>query len=107
MPCRVDDYPSGPTPAEVKADRELKRTQPLLCSACRALARLGYDFDENPELSEWWDKHVKEDTARVAEEERMKEKVAWEKRQVKLALRKSIADLTGDEKLLLKKYKYL
>jgi hypothetical protein len=29
----------------------------LLCSSCRALDRLGYDFDENPALSQWWEKH--------------------------------------------------
>lgn len=36
----------------------------LLCSACRALARLGYDFDENPALSRWWEEHKKEDEKR-------------------------------------------
>jgi len=33
----------------------------LLCSACRALARMNYDFDENPALSQWWDEHKKGD----------------------------------------------
>ena len=33
----------------------------LLCSACRTLERYGYDFDENPTLSQWWDRHKKED----------------------------------------------
>lgn len=31
----------------------------LLCSACRVLERLGYDFEENPALSLWWDDHKK------------------------------------------------
>lgn len=33
----------------------------LLCSACRVLTRMGYDFDENPALSQWWAAHQKED----------------------------------------------
>lgn len=33
----------------------------LLCSACRVLTRTGYDFDENPALSNWWAAHKKED----------------------------------------------
>ena len=33
----------------------------LLCSACRVLERLGYDFEENPALSIWWDRHKKLD----------------------------------------------
>lgn len=33
----------------------------LLCSACRVLERLSYDFDENPALSQWWAQHKEED----------------------------------------------
>ena len=33
----------------------------LLCSACRTLERFGYDFDENPALSQWWSRHKKLD----------------------------------------------
>lgn len=33
----------------------------MLCSACRVLERIGYDFDENPMLSRWWDDHKKKD----------------------------------------------
>lgn len=43
----------------------------LLCSACRALKRLGYDFGENPALDRWWDEHQKEDAKR---EKRIKKK---------------------------------
>jgi len=39
----------------------LCKTESLLCSACRVLTRMGYDFDENPRLSEWWEKHKEED----------------------------------------------
>ena len=33
----------------------------ILCSACRSLERLNYDFDENPALSRWWHEHRQED----------------------------------------------
>lgn len=38
----------------------------MLCSACRALVRLGYDMDENPALSAWWEDHKKADAANAA-----------------------------------------
>lgn len=40
---------------------ENKKLMRLLCAACRALKRLGHDFDENHELSKWWSEHQKED----------------------------------------------
>ena len=39
----------------------LCKTESLLCSTCRVLTRIGYDFDENPRLSEWWEKHKIDD----------------------------------------------
>jgi hypothetical protein len=36
----------------------------LLCSACRVLERMDYDFEENPALSIWWDEHKKNDKKR-------------------------------------------
>lgn len=39
----------------------VKKLESLLCSACRVLTRTGYDFDENPRLSEWWTGHKVED----------------------------------------------
>ena len=47
MPCQ--DSNIRPT--------EEERLTSLLCSACRVLKRLGYDFDENPSLSHWWKWH--------------------------------------------------
>ena len=35
----------------------------LLCSACRTLERMGYDMDENPALSQWWENHKGKDDA--------------------------------------------
>ena len=90
-----------------RQQREQARKTPLLCAACRALERLGYDFDENPELSEFWAKHKKEDEAREAAERRERERKAWEERTVSAALAKPIGQLTDEEKSLLKRLKYL
>lgn len=46
--------PYGPSAEEVNEGLKI-----LLCSACRSLGRLGYDFDENPLLSRWWVEHRK------------------------------------------------
>ena len=37
------------------------RMESILCSACRALERMGYDFGENPLLDEWWVAHKAQD----------------------------------------------
>ena len=54
-----------------KADelrKEPKSKEALICSACRALEDFGFDFDKNPELSIWWDRHKKADAAREKKE---------------------------------------
>lgn len=71
--CTHDVGHSGPCTWE-KADEakeDLPQPEPvmavpltmtqLLCSACRALDRLGYDFGENPALDQWWDAHKRAD----------------------------------------------
>lgn len=65
MPCYVDDRSSdtGDTGEELTE---------ILCSACRSLERLGYDFDENPSLSKWWYDHKKKDEERKKEEEKQR-----------------------------------
>lgn len=93
--------------AKERKERELARMEPLLCSACRGLERLGYDFDENPELSEWWDKHKKADAARAEAERKALEKAEWERKVIKDALDKPIGTLTKEEKDLLKKHNFL
>lgn len=56
---------------DVELRREANRTAAkvtyaqMLCAACRVLTRLGYDFDENPALSQWWDKHKEDDANAV------------------------------------------
>ena len=47
----------------------------LLCSACRVLERLGYDFEENPALSIWWDKHKRLDQKRRSTQTGEKERL--------------------------------
>jgi hypothetical protein len=107
MPCTDGGVPYGPTKEELNAVKFAKRAEPLLCSACRALERLGYDFDENAELSEWWDAHKKADAARVERERVEEERKAYERKIVKDALDKKFGDLTKTEKALLKKHNFL
>lgn len=108
MPC----YDGGPTEAEIRAEERRKENRakeagkaemtPLLCSACRALERLGFDFDENPVLSQWWDKHKAEDARRQAAEEAQAQRAAYRKKVIEEALQKSISLLSQEEKKILK-----
>ena len=110
MPCSdggVPYPPAPPTPAEIEAKKFAKRGPSLLCSAARALERLGYDFDENPELSEWWDKHKKEDAAREQKEREKAERDLYRQGVLTAALKKPVKDLTAEELKILKDYKYL
>ena len=100
MPCRTDDY--GPPIDQAKA-KQTKDLTDDLCSACRVLERLGYDFDENPSLSQWWDKHKKEDAAKRAKEEQAVQKEVWEKQQLALIMKKPLNSLTKEELALLKR----
>lgn len=80
-----------------------KELEPLLCSACTALERLGYDFAENPALDGWHAKHKALDAERVLEEAR----ADFERRSILVALKKTAGELSEEEKKLLKKHKYL
>lgn len=91
MPCQ-----SGSGPYTVYRDNP--EVVALLCSACRSLARLGYDFGENPELDRWWTEHQKED-----EQRRFEEKRKQVRRNIALALTEvPIKQLTPDDKKLLR-----
>lgn len=107
MPCNDGGVPYPPSPEEVSARQFRVRAAGLLCSACRSLERLGYDFDENPELSDWWASHKKQDDARIAREAEAEERERWEKRTVKDALKKPFGELSKEEKNLLKKRGYI
>lgn len=65
----------------------------LLCSACRALESLGYDFAQNPSLDKWWDNHKKEDREREIEELREQR----QREYVKTLLEKPVGQLEKDE----------
>lgn len=55
------------TPIKVMVPKSTIDQTALLCSACRVLTRMGYDFDENPALSQWWTEHQKEDKKRESQ----------------------------------------
>lgn len=95
MPCRTDDYssPSCPPP---KPD-----IVPLLCSACRSLEKLGFEFATNPELDNWWHNHEEADAKRRLAE--AKEKLSREE-AIRIANTKTLAQLTADDKKLLRKH---
>jgi len=56
------------TAALIEAHKANAAMVPLLCSACRILTRMGYDFEENPALSQWWAAHQKEDAKKEKSE---------------------------------------
>lgn len=102
MPCRVD-----PSPEEERRGFERRASAfmaPLLCGACRALARLGYDFDENPELSRWWAAHQAEDKRR--EDAELAKRLRTEHAR-HLAKTLTVADMTDDQRALLRAEGYL
>lgn len=104
MPCRTDPSPEDYAAAVVDAE---KKQDALLCAACRVLDRVGYDFDENPELSVWWDKHKREDDARQAREREIAEKKKYKKRVAAEAVLKPVAELSKEEKAILKELGFL
>ena len=104
MPCRTDPIPPTSFEIEAKKNREFRQmAEPLLCSACRALENLGFDFDLNPELSRWWDNHKKEDEARIQAEAKKKFR---EKRALQL-VELPVLSLTDDDIKLLREEGYL
>lgn len=103
MPCTDGGVPYPPSPQEIERNEFMKRAEPMLCSACRALEHMGFDFDTNPELSKWWAKHKAADAARAEAEA----KVAFEKRIAFEASTKKFNEISPEEMALLKKYKYL
>ncbi len=107
MPCSD----GGPSYSQTRDDSaelsrlraEVKNQDSMLCSACRVLQKIGFDFDENPRLSEWWDKHKKEDEKKDREETR-------KRLNYELALaasKKPVSKLTAEDKILLKREGFL
>jgi hypothetical protein len=102
MPCSD----GGPSYADQLNER-IRVKEDLLCSACRVLERLGYDFDENPELSRWWHVHKAEDQRRIEREEAERARKALRKRMAKELSQKPIAELTAEDKRILREEGYL
>lgn len=67
---------------------------PLLCSACKSLERLGYDFGENPELDRWWDEHKASDRRQM----RLDQLAQSKRDYIDQLVAKPFGDLTADEK---------
>ena len=64
MPCSDSGGPAHDERSRDRLQHANNRLTVLLCAACRVLVRQGqYDFDENPELSEWWARHQWRDAA--------------------------------------------
>ena len=102
MPC-ICYYPEENVDYTKKYENLTSSLEEMLCSACRVLEKGKYDFDENPQLSKWWDAHKKEDEKRQAAEAKIQREIE----QCKILNNKSLASLTKDEKSLLSKHGYL
>jgi hypothetical protein len=88
MPCRTDYYEDDTD------DKTVCELEELLCSASRALVRLGYDFSENPLLDGWWHEHEREDNER-----RRREAIDAKEHEIFDALmEKKPSEMTAEEK---------
>ena len=105
MPCggMCDDYRSGYASGATDNQHKLDEMKEMLCSACRVLERNNYDFDENPLLSKWWDKHKKEDEAKA----RVEAQRLLEIGMCQTIATKPLHKLTKADLALLKKHGYL
>lgn len=100
MPCHTDPTPQERKESAIKTAASYY--EPLLCSACRVLERLGYDFDENPALSVWWAKHQEEDAQKAIVQQQ--ERLRLEK--VKSILAKPLLEITPEERQFLRSINY-
>ena len=84
-----------------KARKSMSKLESLLCSTCRVLEEQKFDFDKNPELSQWWANHKKVDEDRELKELAMKTR---KEMAIFIAKTKQVADLTKEDKQLLKDF---
>ena len=110
MPCIVE--PSYDERNQYDRDRRIReeavaKNEVLLCSACRVLERLNFDFEENPELSRWWDAHKKADAHRLKEEEKARLAADLELKRLTDVLAKPTGTLKPDDWKLLRKHGYI
>jgi hypothetical protein len=109
MPCMTYETPEERAVDNQKAaQRVAKETyDPLLCSACRVLERMGYDFDENPTLSVWWEQHKRDDAEKEHILKQEAQRKQFRERLAQEALAKPLKDLSKEERKLLKELGYL
>lgn len=116
VPCdsdaRDDDFNIRPKyEYELESDndwnaRTIKKLHALLCFACRALIEKQFDFDINPELSQWWSQNKQYDDERIQRKRAAEEKKRREIGQCELLIAKPWNQLTRDDRQLLKKHGY-
>jgi len=87
---------------EMIYQKQIAMLESLLCSTCRVLEKTKYDFDENPRLIEWWDKHKKQDLAKTQKEQKLR----LRKEQAFTIAQKPFSSLTTKEKKILKEEGY-
>lgn len=113
MPCGYFDNRIDYEAENKKLEIEHSHTIALLCSACRALEGLKFNFALNPELDRWFHQHKIEDQARLeqelkeqkkAEERRRKAEIKAKAKALKLSKisEKKVEDLTEEEFKILK-----
>lgn len=98
------DWSQGASAGHASAKKQF---DPLLCSACRALERFGYDFDENPALSVWWSNHKAEDARKAEAAKAEEDKRAYRKAKAQEAMAKPLNQLTAEETQLLREEGFL
>lgn len=101
MPCQDGGWPSDSQTNSITIKslrREINKTESMVCSACRSLEQLGFDFSTNPRLDEWWSKHKSEDLARQLEE--AKEKLV--KEEALVIAQKPFIELTAEDRAKLR-----
>lgn len=94
MPCTY-----GPDEVSISASqtKRLSTYEEMLCSACRSLEKVNFDFGVNPMLDKWWAQHKAVDAKRELEEKLVNH----------LLKNKNVGDLTNEDKALLRKHGYL
>ena len=94
MPCNDGGY----SYSAIEEDEDLiSDLEQMLCSASRALKRLGFDFDENPQLSRWWAKHQEQDLLEQAEALKSEQRLKY----ILALAQQPYSSLSNDERKLL------
>lgn len=98
-----EEYPSNLGDEGYNLIWHIQDLKILTCSACRALEERNFDFDSNPMIRAFWERHKKYDQARLDAENKEKSE-----RLLCIELcNKPLSSLTQEDKALLRKYKYL